>query len=101
MKRICGAVQRCRQHLWLQVCMIFGVSIAVVIICYHQYMRAEYSGFLLEKNYLMEQKVLETMQKNLDHSLKEYIDMGASIAVNDEVYSIAEVLNKLELSERK
>lgn len=49
----------------------------------------------------MEQEVLETMQKNLDHSLKEYIDMGASIAVNDEVYSIAEVLNKLELSERK
>lgn len=72
-----------------------------VIICYHQYMRAEYSGFLLEKNHLMEQEVLETMQKNLDHSLKEYIDMGASIAVNDEVYSIAEVLNKLELSERK
>ena len=42
----------------------------------------------------MEQEVLKTMQKNLDYSLKEYIDMGASIAVNDEVYSIAEVLNK-------
>ena len=101
MKRICGAVQKCRQHLWLQVCMIFGVSIAVVIICYHQYMRAEYSGFLLEKNHLMEQEVLKTMQKNLDYSLKEYIDMGASIAVNDEVYSIAEVLNKKDENQEK
>ena len=98
MKRICGAVQKCRQHLWLQVCMIFGVSIAVVIICYHQYMRA---GFLLEKNHLMEQEVLKTMQKNLDYSLKEYIDMGASIAVNDEVYSIAEVLNKKDENQEK
>lgn len=79
----------------------FGVSIAVVIICYHQYMRAEYSGFLLEKNHLMEQEVLKTMQKNLDYSLKEYIDMGASIAVNDEVYSIAEVLNKKDENQEK
>ena len=46
----------------------------------------------------MEQEVLKTMQKNLDYSLKEYIDMGASIAVNDEVYSIAEVLNKKDES---
>ena len=56
---------------------------------------------LLEKNHLMEQEVLKTMQKNLDYSLKEYIDMGASIAVNDEVYSIAEVLNKKDENQEK
>ena len=49
----------------------------------------------------MEQEVLKTMQKNLDYSLKEYIDMGASIAVNDEVYSIAEVLNKKDENQEK
>lgn len=64
-------------------------------------MQAEYSGFLLEKNHLMEQGILETMQKNLDYSLKEYIDMGASIAVNDEVYSIAEILNKKDENQEK
>lgn len=101
MGKIYETFQKGKRHLWLQVCLIFGISIVIIIVCYHRYMQTEYSGFLLEKNCLMEQSVLKTMQKNLDYSLKEYIDMGASIAVNDEIYSIAELLNEDNENEEK
>ncbi|MDD2973192.1 MAG: histidine kinase [Lachnospiraceae bacterium] len=80
------------QHLWLQVGLIFFISLMLITICYQFYIRREYSEFLFEKNLLMETNVVGTMQKNMEYAMTEYIEMGSQIAVNDQVYDLAKAL---------
>lgn len=91
-KRMVGVFQYCRCHLWLQVCCLFCMAIFSVTAFYHAYLKTEYADFLMEKSHMMESGVLETMRKNLDYSLQEYIEMGASMTSNEEVYCAAEEL---------
>lgn len=82
--------QYLRKHLWYTVSLIFGIAIVCMAICYQRYMKYKYADFLLEKNYLMEQAVLDTMQKNLDYSLLEYIDIGAQVSIKQDIYELSE-----------
>lgn len=75
-----------RSHLWFQVSCLFCLAVFSVTVFYHRYLEMEYTDFLMEKSHMMESGVLETMQKNLDHTLQEYIEMGASMSTNEEVY---------------
>lgn len=86
MKRSMNYIKR---HLWIQVGFVFGISLMLVTICFQFYMRKEYADFLFEKNLVMETNVLDIMQKNMEYALQEYIDFGAQIAVNPDVYDIA------------
>lgn len=85
-------VEYYKTHLWFQISLFFSMAILVITICYQEYMRKEYTEFLMEKSLMTESSVLETMQKNLDYSLDEYIEMGAQIALNQEMYSLAQDL---------
>lgn len=82
--------QYLRKHLWYTVSLIFGIAIVCMAICYQRYMKYKYADFLLEKNHLMEQAVLDTMQKNLDYSLLEFIDIGAQISIKQDIYELSE-----------
>ncbi len=89
MKQLQSLIQYYKSHLWFQVSCVFCAAILVITVCYQLYMRNEYTDFLLEKNHLMESAVLDTMEKNLDYSLGGYINIGAQIAVNQNVYDLA------------
>ena len=52
-------------------------------------MRKAYENFLIKKNHLMESAVLDTMQMNIDHTMTDYINIGAQIAVSSSVYDLA------------
>lgn len=82
--------QYLRTHLWYTVSLTFGIAIICTAICYQRYMKYKYADFLLEKNYMMEEAVLDTMQKNLDYSLMEYIDLGAKISIERNIYELAD-----------
>lgn len=79
-----------KSHLWYTISLTVGFMIVCMYLGYQQYMQYKYTGFLLEKNHLMESAVLETMYSNLDYSLDEYIELGAKIAVNPQIYGLAE-----------
>lgn len=71
---------------------IFSLTNLAITACYQEYMRKEYTDFLTEKSLMTESAVLETMQKNLDYVLDEYIAMGTQIALNQELYLLAQDL---------
>lgn len=81
-----------KRHLWFQISLFFSLTILAITACYQEYMRKEYTDFLTEKSLMTESAVLETMQKNLDYVLNEYIAMGTQIALNQELYLLAQDL---------
>ena len=78
-----------RTHIWIQISFIFIMSLMLIIFCYQVYMRKAYENFLIKKNHLMESAVLDTMQMNIDHTMTDYINIGAQIAVSSSVYDLA------------
>lgn len=81
-----------KRHLWVQVGVVFAVSMLVITLVYLFYMKEEYSQFLYEKNMLMETNVLDTMQKNMEYAVQEYINLGAKISIDEDVYELADDL---------
>lgn len=81
-----------RHHLWIRVGLVFAVSLMMISLAYLYYMKDEYSQFLYEKNILMETTVLDTMKKNMEYAVQEYINLGAKISIDEDVYKLAEDL---------
>ncbi|MDD3277722.1 MAG: histidine kinase [Lachnospiraceae bacterium] len=81
-----------KSHLWVQVGSVFAASLLLITFCYLYYMKGEYSNYLYEKNLLMETNVLDIMQKNMDYALKDYIKLGSKIAIDEDVYKLADEL---------
>lgn len=89
MNRIKLFLHYLRTHIWIQISIIFIMSLIIIIFCYQIYMRKAYESFLMKKNHLMESAVLDAMQMNIDNTMTEYINMGAQIAVAQTVYDLA------------
>lgn len=81
-----------KRHLWIQVGMVLSASLLTIILCYQYYMKDEYAKYLYEKNLLMEANVLDTMKKNMEYAISDYIKLGSKIAVDGEIYQLADDL---------
>lgn len=85
-----------RMHMWFSFVSLLGLSILIVIIIMQSYLKHEYTQHLQEKTYATENSLLLAVNTNIKWLLKDFIRIGAKIAVTDEIY---ELTNKLESSD--
>lgn len=79
-----------KNHIVVQINIVFLLTFLFIVLLFQNYLKQQYYVYLTEKQYLMEEAVLENAKNNLDIMLMEYINIGAEISVSKEICSLAE-----------
>ena len=81
-----------KAHIWCRFVILFLIAVLGLAIIFQLYLKNEYYRYLSEKQYLMENAVLENAKESLEFSLKEYINTGAKLAISSEIMELANSL---------
>lgn len=76
-------------HFAASFVLLMAVAILVIMLLLQQYLRGQYLQYLLEQNYKTEEAVLESLQQNVNYTIRSMINDGSEMASSESFYDLA------------
>lgn len=76
-------------HFAASFIFLTAVAILVIMLLLQQYLKAQYLQYLTEQSYKTEEAVLESLQQNVNNTLRNHIGDGSEMAVSQSIYELA------------
>lgn len=74
------------EHIVSSFVLVFAVAILIMAFVFQGYLKNEYLNYLVEQSFQTENAVLESVQKNVNYSIKEHINFGSEMVVSPNIY---------------
>lgn len=71
-------------HIWCSLATAILCCVLILLFVILFYLKKEYYNYLLDTTYNTEQQLLESVNKNMEKQLDDYINIGTSICVDEE-----------------
>lgn len=75
-------------HFVASFVLLMAVSILAIMLLLQQYLRKEYLKYLVEQSYKTEEAVLESLQRNVNYTMRNLINDGSELAVSRNIYDL-------------
>lgn len=85
-------------HIWCSLATAILSCVLILLFVILFYLKKEYYNYLLDTTYNTEQQLLDSVNKNMEKQLDDYINIGTSICVDEEY--VKKTNNYLDSEER-
>lgn len=79
-----------KAHMWCSFVTVIGISVLLVVITMQIILKQEYIKYLKEKTYDTENTILVSVNKNINFLVKEIIQIGSEVSVDEDLYNLVE-----------
>lgn len=88
------AIKYFKSHMWCSFALAIATSTLLLLMIIMVYMKKQYYAYLVDTAYATEKALVDSVNKNMDRQLENYINIGASLAVSEHLpEDIGEFLN--------
>lgn len=88
-----------RSHLWCYLATAIAIFLLLVIFLMQTYLKDAYINYLKNRTYQTEHTVLSSVNKNVNFLIREFIQLGAEIAVDNELYQLVRLCDTTEANQ--
>ncbi len=74
-----------QSHLWCSFALAILATVFMLLVIMMQYTRNQYYEYLINATYTTEEALLDSVNKNMENQIENYIDIGANLAVDQEL----------------
>lgn len=78
-----NVISYCRGHMWCSFALAILASIILLLLIIMVYMKKQYYTYLVETSYVTENALLDSVNKNIETQLEEYVNIGSALSVDD------------------
>lgn len=78
-----NVISYCRGHMWCSFALAILASIILLLLIIMVYMKKQYFTYLVETSYVTENALLDSVNKNIETQLEEYVNIGSALSVDD------------------
>lgn len=75
-------------HFAASFVLLMAIAILVIVLLLQQYLRQQYLQYLMEQSYKTEEAVLESLQTNVNYTIRNLINDGSELAISDSIYEL-------------